>query len=400
MSYTTNYNLQTWSTSEITDTFANFVTGTVGDINSSMVKIDTQMKASADAIDAVKLAPIKTVSATKISTSYYTATVSGYSAYVSGNLFILKLSDTCSDTLTLNINSLGTISVMKYKSDGSIYNLSSGDIIAGVPVIISYDGTRWILINDIESGEISTTTDSAISGILKGESGKIAQAVAGTDYMSMSGGTMSGAINEAMTSSMALAGTMAIGAAAGNYIIVTAGTGPITAFDSAPAGARRFMCFTVSATINYNATTMIIPGANNFNAADGDVLEWVSYGGGVWRCVNIEKFNRDWVQLWSGTWSSGSITIGGYSNYREIAVIINGIPIPALVSDSGATYISNQIADDTYLYTRAGELDAIGDTVTINATYPLTLTTHTRAGGTHAVGAAQTITSVYGIRMK
>ena len=109
--------------------------------------------------------------------------------------------------------------------------------------------------------------------------------------LSRSGGNMTGAINEALVSSMALAGTMNIGAAPGNYIIVTAGTGPITAFDTAPAGARRFMLFSVSATINYNASTMLIPGSEDLSVVSGDVLEWVTSGGGVWRCVNIERWN-------------------------------------------------------------------------------------------------------------
>ena len=124
----------------------------------------------------------------------------------------------------------------------------------------------------------------------------------------LTGGSMTGAINEALVASMALSGTMKIGAAAGNYIIVTAGTGPITAFDTAPAGARRFMRFSVPATINYNATTMLIPGAVNLNVVSGDVLEWVSGGGGVWRCVNIERWERSQAHTaalpttgWSGS---------------------------------------------------------------------------------------------------
>lgn len=292
MSNTPNYNLTTWSSSETSDSFNNFLFGVAGDTNSNMTKIDTQMKNSADGVLTLKNAPIKTIFANRVSDSYYTATVSDYSAYVAGNIFLLTLDTTCHDTLTININSIGTVSVMKYKSDGSIYNLSAGDIVANVPIIMTFDGTRWIILNDIKSGEISTDTYTAISGLLKGSSGKIAQAISGTDYMAMSGGNMTGAINEALVSSMAVSGTMNIGAAAGNYIIVTTGTGPITAFDVAPAGARRFMRFSVPTTINYNATTMLIPGSENLDVVSGDVLEWVSGGSGVWRCVNIERWNR------------------------------------------------------------------------------------------------------------
>ena len=112
-------------------------------------------------------------------------------------------------------------------------------------------------------------------------------------YLPFTGGTLTGALNEALVQSMALASTMAIGAAAGNYIIVTAGTGPITAFDSIVMGARRFLRFSVATTITYNATTMLLPGAANLSVAAGDVLEFVSGGGGIWRCINIQRWNDD-----------------------------------------------------------------------------------------------------------
>jgi len=112
----------------------------------------------------------------------------------------------------------------------------------------------------------------------------------GAIFLSKSGGDMTGAINEALVSSMALAGTMDIGAAAGNYIIVTAGTGPITSFGTAQAGSRRSLRFSVSATISYNATSMLLPGAANISVVSGDVLTFVSGGGGIWRCVHIQRW--------------------------------------------------------------------------------------------------------------
>lgn len=146
MSNTANYNLKTWATSEITDSFNNFVFGMAGDVNSNMTKIDTQMKSSADGVSTLKNVPIKTVFASMVSDSYYTATVSDYSAYVNGNVFLLMLDVTSHDTLTLNINSFGTLSLMKYKADGNIYNIESGDILANTVVVIRYDGTRWLVV--------------------------------------------------------------------------------------------------------------------------------------------------------------------------------------------------------------------------------------------------------------
>ena len=170
MSNTANYNLKTWATSEITDSFNNFVFGVAGDVNSNMTKIDTQMKSSADGVSTLKNVPIKTVFASRVSDSYYTATVSDYSAYVNGNVFLLMLDTTSHDTLTLNINDLGTLSVMKYKADGNLYNIEAGDILANTVIVIRYDGTRWLVVGSPTTNPSKMFyPDSIYGGILSGD---------------------------------------------------------------------------------------------------------------------------------------------------------------------------------------------------------------------------------------
>lgn len=205
MSNTTNYNLKTWATGETSDSFNNFLFGVAGDTNSNMTKIDTQMKTSSDAINVVKSYPIKTVTATKISDSYYTATISDYSAYVSGNIFVLLLDYTSSDTLTININSIGTVSVMKYDLSGSLSNVIAGEIVANYPTLIRYDGTRWVVIGHGLAGQILTTSGNSIqyeldrriqtisitsptsiNGILKGNGSVVSAASDTSDYASPS----------------------------------------------------------------------------------------------------------------------------------------------------------------------------------------------------------------------
>src|SRR5437763_1818970 len=86
--------------------------------------------------------------------------------------------------------------------------------------------------------------------------------------------------------SLASASTVAIGAANGNYIKITAGTSPIGAFDTANAGVTRIIEFTVAVTITYNSTTMILPGAASITTAAGDIGVVVSEGSGNWRWVS------------------------------------------------------------------------------------------------------------------
>jgi hypothetical protein len=104
----------------------------------------------------------------------------------------------------------------------------------------------------------------------------------------LSGGTMTGAINEATAVSLASAATVNIGAAASNNITVT-GTTTITAFDTIAAGAHRTITFSGILTLTHNATSLILPGAANITTANGDVADFVSLGSGNWRCVFYSK---------------------------------------------------------------------------------------------------------------
>jgi hypothetical protein len=86
---------------------------------------------------------------------------------------------------------------------------------------------------------------------------------------------------------IASATTTDIGAAAGAYVKVT-GTTTITGLGTAAAGVVRIVTFTGSLTLTHNATSLILPGAANITTLSGDVAEFVSEGGGNWRCINYQ----------------------------------------------------------------------------------------------------------------
>lgn len=149
LSYTPNYNLQTWNTSETGDIFNNFLFGVAGDAGSNMTKIDAAMNTTNTLVNSLRSYTARNISATRVSDNYYEAVVENYSSYEFGNIFILE-SDTTSDgAYTLNINSIGTVSVMKYDSSGTIQNIEANDITANSPVLIQYDGVRWVLIANV-----------------------------------------------------------------------------------------------------------------------------------------------------------------------------------------------------------------------------------------------------------
>ena len=67
-------------------------------------------------------------------------------AYAVGQVFSFKATNANTTTSTLNVNSLGTKTIKKL--NGST-DLSSGDIAAGMVVLVEYDGTNFIMLNPV-----------------------------------------------------------------------------------------------------------------------------------------------------------------------------------------------------------------------------------------------------------
>lgn len=102
------------------------------------------------------------------------------------------------------------------------------------------------------------------------------------------GDTLNGALNWATTVSIAAAATTDLGGAASNSITVTGNTA-ITALGTAPSGAERWVTFTGTPILTYNAASLILPTSANITAAAGDSAVFISLGGGNWRCAGYAR---------------------------------------------------------------------------------------------------------------
>lgn len=86
-----------------------------------------------------------------ISANYYEATgISGITAYNTGATIIINLDTTSAGTVTANINSLGTKSLMKIDSAGSPVNIAGTELKKNVRYLFVYDGTRWLWVSQKE----------------------------------------------------------------------------------------------------------------------------------------------------------------------------------------------------------------------------------------------------------
>ena len=96
------------------------------------------------------------VAASYISANYYEATgITAITAYTTGMSIILSVDTTTNGTVTLNINGLGTKSVMKVNSSGVATNLTGSDLTKGRYYLFNYDGTRWLWVSANTADQIN-----------------------------------------------------------------------------------------------------------------------------------------------------------------------------------------------------------------------------------------------------
>jgi hypothetical protein len=250
-------------------------------------------------------------------------------------------------------------------------------------------GTRYFLINN-STGVVTVQSSGAntIQAMAAGTSAFFTANVAtpttaanwNVNYSSayLSGGTLSGALNWGPAVTIASASTVNIGAAAGNYVLIS-GTTTITAFDTIAQGAMRLVEFQGALTLTYNATSLILPGAASITTAAGDTANFISEGAGNWRCLNYSPASGKAVVGSSGggptllttlTASSSSTLVdtthltSAYKSYEfrflnVVATTGNINPLQMLVSTNGGTSYDSTAAN--YLVgTSPGSLSAAG----------------------------------------
>jgi hypothetical protein len=149
---------------------------------SNFYKIDTSLSGLNTRITTLENASgAVTVQALYISANFYQATgVTGITAYNTDALIILSVDTTSNGTVTLDINSLGTKSVMKVDSTGVAINLTGSDLVKGRNYLFKYDGTRWLWVsaNSADQIQIVGTSGNVVTvGSTNNLQGTVTQSV-------------------------------------------------------------------------------------------------------------------------------------------------------------------------------------------------------------------------------
>ena len=218
-------------------------------------------------------------------------------AYVAGQRFAIVLANSiiAGGAVTINLNGLGAKNATKLGGTA----LAAGDGLAGGAYEFIYDGTEFQLL-----------------------------------------GTVNGVDQFPEISIASAATTMVVGGSPSGNLYVTGNTGPITAFDTVPAGVVRKLRFASNPILTYNAVSMILPSAANIQVSAGDCAEFESLGGGNWVCRFYQLASgtalvASGVQLQSVSASVGSnaLTVGyagGVLQFRN-AMLTNGAPVQIVV---------------------------------------------------------------------
>jgi len=104
-------------------------------------------------------------------------------------------------------------------------------------------------------------------------------------FLSLAGGTLSGAVNDAPVQTIASATLTDIGASTSNVVAIN-GTATIASLGSIAGGARRTVYFLSAMVLTHNATSLILPGNASITTAAGDTADFLSLGGGNWICLD------------------------------------------------------------------------------------------------------------------
>jgi hypothetical protein len=180
----------------------------------------------------------------------------------------------------------------------TIYNLTGGpssNVLIVFPTAANAISDAAINLTTGEFGDYDIATNTFTA---QGGSGS---------FLPLAGGSLTGTVNDAKGADIASAGTTDIGAATGNYVVVT-GTTTITALGTVQAGAVRIVRFSGALILTHNATSLILPTAANITTAAGDVAVFVSEGSGNWRCTGYLRANG---QALAGGGGGGDMTLAG-----------------------------------------------------------------------------------------
>src|SRR6267378_821877 len=249
------------------------------------------------------------------------------------------------------VNASGTIDTFQAGTTTvtSVYTTSLGTVAHANPIVldsagrIPAGGEVWSLANVAMKFVIKDSVSSAIQTIdnIYGINDPTS-----INNLGPSGATVSSAINmnaapinEAQGANIAIAGSVNLTTATGNYLAFT-GTGTVTSITLSPAGVYREAVITNTCAFTNN-TNLLMLGAASVTMAPGDVVAFRGEASGVVRNVSLQG-SRGFQQY--GTQAANTVLAGPSSGAAALPTF-RGIG-PA---DLGLSFTSSSLGADILL---------------------------------------------------
>lgn len=334
----------------------------VANRSTGAVSVSTAITNWNDTTNYYRLFLIVTGSSTVSSATDYREFVGGAAAGFTGGTLTSALNEAAAVTIasaaTVNIgaaaantiNVTGTVTITAFDS---IAASAIRRIVFSGALTLTHNATSLIL----PTGASITTAAGDVAEFVSLGSGNwrcinylraTGSALAGSPF---TGGTLTGALNEAPAVALASASTVNIGAAAANLVTVS-GTTTITAFDSIAASAIRRVRFLGALTLTHNATSLILPGSANITTAAGDVATMESLGSGNWRCIDYAKADgtsvvgggaglTNWVEAVNTAAPNATVPVVSFTATNAAT------NVDAVLAPKGTGAIASRVADNT-----------------------------------------------------
>lgn len=292
------------------------------------ISIGTGLTLSAGTLSSAST-NIKYGAATQASAGVYTSTITGVSAYTTGDVYVIKFDTVNDGASTLNINSIGAVNIYKNTSTP----ISSGDIKANQTVELVYDGTNFQAIGLIPSQLLAYVHNSEGAVINKGQVVYAYQATG--NKMSVKLARADSDATSAKT--IGLVYDSSIGIGGDGYIIIQ---GVIEGLNTAAysAGDTLYLSGTtygaMTNTKPYAPTHLVYVGiVEKANAGAGQIYVRCQNGYELDEIHNVDAFNpnnNDGIFYNTGTslWEHKSIaTVLGYTPASNAITISTSTPL-------------------------------------------------------------------------
>jgi len=155
MAITPNLGLSVYDTaSGSATTFLTFRLALAGN-SSNMSIIDDYAGTVDDYIVSFQSNMVSNVHGSMITPNYYEATVSEIDSYVTDSMIALQLNVSNTASVTIDINSLGIVTLKKVNDEGNLTNIESGDLKENRWTLFLYDGTYYVLMGTSTGDQIN-----------------------------------------------------------------------------------------------------------------------------------------------------------------------------------------------------------------------------------------------------